>query len=306
MLGLTSANRPIGWVCFVLVFAACSATPGKERDTSGTDSGAPATGGGGGGPSASAGTSSGATPGTDVEIDSLDAGASDSGNKDCNPNLTGVVRDFDSTHADFQNDVLAMGTNPFNITVGLVQDSLVDGAPVLVVPTPTAVDGDVTIASAASFAEWYSVDHPADKTVEFNIDENPEILTRTEQADGTVVYESGSFFPIDDLEGSEETEDHNYHFTFELNTTFQYHAGDVFDFSGDDDLWVFIDGKLAVDVGGVHIPLNGSIELDTLGLTEGEEYSLSVFNAERQTSGSNFKITTSLTFTNCDPIIRIR
>ncbi|MDX2050956.1 MAG: fibro-slime domain-containing protein [Polyangiaceae bacterium] len=97
---------------------------------------------------------------------------------------------------------------------------------------------------------------------------------------------------------------HNYHFTFELNTKFKYKKGQVFTFFGDDDLWVFIDKKLALDAGGLHGRHEADVQLDTLNLVEGMEYELSVFHAERRTDQSNFEVTTNITFTNCNPILR--
>ena len=76
-----------------------------------------------------------------------------------------------------------------------------------------------------------------------------------------------------------------------------------FNFSGDDDLWVFIDEKLVIDLGGAHAPMDASVELDTLGLVPGNEYPIDFFHAERAESQSNFHIETSLQFTNCDPIV---
>jgi fibro-slime domain-containing protein len=85
--------------------------------------------------------------------------------------------------------------------------------------------------------------------------------------------------------------------------TFKYSPGDVFSFRGDDDLFVFIDKKLVIDLGGAHAPMEASVELDTLGLEAGKEYPIDFFHAERAASQSNFHIETSLQFTNCKPII---
>ena len=57
---------------------------------------------------------------------------------------------------------------------------------------------------------------------------------------------------------------------------------------------MYNDGKLAMDLGGLHGVVNGSIQLDTLGLTPGEMYTLDAFHAERCDSGSNFRIDTSI------------
>jgi fibro-slime domain-containing protein len=91
---------------------------------------------------------------------------------------------------------------------------------------------------------------------------------------------------------------HNFHFTTEVKYWFQYQAASspTLDFTGDDDVWVFINGKLAVDIGGVHPPKSGSVTLDaatskTFGLADGKVYAISIFHAERKTDGSSFRLT---------------
>ncbi|HLT38504.1 MAG TPA: fibro-slime domain-containing protein, partial [Enhygromyxa sp.] len=66
----------------------------------------------------------------------------------------------------------------------------------------------------------------------------------------------------------------------------------------DDDVWVFVNGQLGVDLGGVHGPLTGNIDMDAVAgafdLQLGQVYALDFFSAERHTTLSNFNIATTI------------
>jgi fibro-slime domain-containing protein len=86
----------------------------------------------------------------------------------------------------------------------------------------------------------------------------------------------------------------NQHFCFESHAQFVYDPAQVFYFRGDDDIWVYIDNKLVIDLGGAHMAAPGHVELSTLGLTEGNEYDIDIFFCDRRTTQSNVRIKTNM------------
>ncbi|KAF2075526.1 hypothetical protein CYY_003167 [Polysphondylium violaceum] len=128
---------------------------------------------------------------------------------------------------------------------------------------------------------------------------NPNVYTYTNLAffpiDGQG-FDNPTNYPNETVYRDANGTPHNFHFCFEVHTQFEYQPGYVFNFVGDDDVWVFINNQLVVDLGGIHRALNVSLNVDTLGLTIGQSYPFDFFYCERHTTKSEISISTSLPF----------
>ena len=95
------------------------------------------------------------------------------------------------------------------------------------------------------------------------------------------------------------TADRNQHYCFESHAKFTHKPGLSFSFRGDDDIWVFVDNKLAVDIGGTHLAAPGYVDLDNFTgasgkLEVGNQYDLDIFFCDRRTTMSNVRIKTNM------------
>ena len=143
-------------------------------------------------------------------------------------------------------------------------------------------------ANAANFNQWFN------DTPNINSSKAFSLTLNDPENDGVFTYQNDTFFPIDNQLFGNEGRAHNQHFTFEAHSTFTFKPGQTFTFIGDDDVWVFINNQRVIDLGGVHQALTGSVNLDTLGLTDGNTYNFDFFFAERNTFQSHFRIDTSI------------
>jgi fibro-slime domain-containing protein len=110
------------------------------------------------------------------------------------------------------------------------------------------------------------------------------------------------FFPLDDGDAyatpfGNQGRNHNYRFTGELHARFTASSGRTLHVRSDDDLYVFIDDKLAIDLGGTHVAIAADLNLDHLTLSVGQEYPLDLFYAERLGASAALTLQTNFVLT---------
>jgi fibro-slime domain-containing protein len=230
--------------------------------------------------------------------------------------LMGVVRDFrfyeagnPMTDMDFENPPVNArgGWDDRAITMSQASDGTPAYAGDPTQGTLTTYGDGQTGDALTEFNDWYH-DVPG---INIHVDYPLPIVPN---AAGSYGYDSAQqgalydpsnpdagrgFFPVDDgtpyaTAFGNQGLLHNYSFTFELHTVFTYKGGEYFNFRGDDDVFVFINHQLVINLGGIHDPEAAQVNVDTLGLTLGQTYALDFFSAERHVVGSNILFETTL------------
>ena len=217
----------------------------------------------------------------------------------CTYLMAATVHDLAMTHPDYS-------PSGAGVITGMVQSQLgPDRKPVAAGAAP------------AHFSTWFNSD--STKAMPLKGYESCVDLTMGKSDDGQWEYDSyhtpaKGYFPIDQANRLDANagpscyndpvtgasistnESHNFGFCMESHASFIYQKGQVFQFRGDDDVWVFIDNKLALDLGGAHVATPGSIAMDSQGLIAGKQYNWDFFFCERKECASSLRIKTTIYF----------
>jgi fibro-slime domain-containing protein len=221
------------------------------------------------------------------------------------------------------------GSYAYGLQQGLVKDYLgSDGLPVPAYASTDAtkaaglpivdqgVVGSIPLKPTDNFYRWFHEVEGKSKKIQ-------KSLKFTKIASETYQYgdASKSIFPLDSdataqdfSSGDYSSQGHNFYFTMHMNAPFIVKADgtEEFSFVGDDDVWVYLNGKLVLDIGGVHEKISGSFKINKesngsisvtstvagktktitdIGLVKGDVATISFFYAERNTTVANCLIT---------------
>lgn len=145
------------------------------------------------------------------------------------------------------------------------------------------------VSSGSSFGQWFA-DVPG-----VNESAQARMLFSKDDA-GAWEFETNDFRPIDGELLAEGAPGPNRNFTLDLNGRFEYTpcSGQFFEFEGDGDALVYVDGKLVLELSGNSAGVGQHLDLDRLGLDPATPHTLQFFYAQRSCSPSRFHVRTSV------------
>jgi len=194
--------------------------------------------------------------------------------------MCGVIRDQLAVNPDF--GVVPVGSDPgiVNVTLGG------DGTPVYA----GGPGGTLTTMGEGVFWSWYH-DVPE---MNMRMSYNGSFALVGRKCQLQILHN----WPIDAMLLGNEGQGHNYLFTYHGAALVQYNGGETLRVYSDDDAFVFINGCLVIDLGGIHPIVQSEINVDDYAtsceLDEGYAYRLDVFHATRRWESSMLKIQTTM------------
>ncbi len=162
--------------------------------------------------------------------------------------------------------------------------------------TLTAIDGEANVTNLDTFLNFNAYEHiftnnfwPMDAVDSCGTSGHDLVFGNSELESKRNHFGSGNTntFPV-----SDDYLDHNSYFGMQYAVVFTLTADYVgplnYYFFGDDDMWVFLDGELVCDIGGVHSSVGEYVDLWDY-IKEGSEgsHTLSFYYTERGASGSS-------------------